>query len=63
MKVCTCDSLVKVRLSSINKKLCGDCSGYSEWSIKQGEESTLINRRKNAGHKRVSKGALVRSPS
>lgn len=48
MKVCTCDSSVKVRLSSINKKLCGDCSGYSEWSVKQGEESTLNNRRKNA---------------
>lgn len=60
MKVCSCDSVVKIRLSSINKKLCGDCSGYSDWAVKDGETSTLNDGKKNA--KVLGKKISTRNP-
>jgi len=58
MKICSCDSSIKIKLRSTNEKLCVDCSVYIKWPVKDGEESTLNNRRKNA--KKVLGKAIVR---
>ncbi len=42
MKLCECDSLAKIGLSSIDKKLCADCLGYTDWKLKPNQTSTLI---------------------